>query len=262
MNPHHRWTPALLGLLLLGASCGAREVPWAAAESELEDLRLAVKARTLLHRDPALGPMNLGVDVRRGVATLWGPVPSEAHLRHAVEILRGSPGIREVRADVYLASRDGFSGGRLTLPEDLTPTTSASAVPDRVHGRLPAWTGVRLLPSVAVAREEDPAGFRTLDLRKGAASGSPVALLAPIPVPDQLPGSGSTARPTGDTLLAALADLHRSNPRYQRIHIEVREGVVSLRSRGTADGLVMAFARKARTLPGVRRVVIRQDDGR
>jgi hypothetical protein len=58
------------------------------------DMGLAIRARKSLLRDPQLGPLNLGVCVRDGIATLWGPVPSpelsfraEANLRSLVELI-------------------------------------------------------------------------------------------------------------------------------------------------------------------------------
>src|SRR3954470_14031744 len=53
---------------------GPAEVPGALPPSVLRDVGLTVRARQALRRDKELAPLNLGVKVREGVATLWGPV--------------------------------------------------------------------------------------------------------------------------------------------------------------------------------------------
>ena len=46
---------------------------WADAPSD-SDWQLETKARAALNGDATLGPLNLGVRVERGRATVWGPV--------------------------------------------------------------------------------------------------------------------------------------------------------------------------------------------
>src|SRR5262245_41730962 len=71
-----------------------------------EDCQLALFARDKLLADEVLGPLNLGVTVRAGVATLWGTVPSPALAHRAQERIRGVPGLAQVRNDLRISSLD------------------------------------------------------------------------------------------------------------------------------------------------------------
>lgn len=60
----------------------------------LRDLIQTVQARKELAEDPALASLNLGVEVKGGIATLWGPVPNvelafraEARLKVLFELI-------------------------------------------------------------------------------------------------------------------------------------------------------------------------------
>ena len=99
-----RWrsvVAVVAGLLLtVSAPAGAVDSPPRPPPSALGligDLRLTVLARRALQGDPALGRLNLGVRVRDGVATVWGPVPSDA-------VIRASCGQAECRALVIINS--------------------------------------------------------------------------------------------------------------------------------------------------------------
>lgn len=60
----------------------------------LRDLLQTVQARKALADDPALATLNVGVEVRGGIAILWGPIPSvelafraEARLRSLIQLI-------------------------------------------------------------------------------------------------------------------------------------------------------------------------------
>src|SRR4051812_132510 len=81
--------------LVLCASLSALAGPAIRApDAPVRDVMYTIQARRLLLDDPDLGPLNLGVQVRDRVATLWGPVPTaelalkaELRLRNLVELL-------------------------------------------------------------------------------------------------------------------------------------------------------------------------------
>jgi hypothetical protein len=88
--------------MALPAVAGEPPRPPLSALSKLRDLGATVKARRLLQDDPALGRLNLGVEVSNGVATVWGPVPSLAVGHVAAMKLEGLPGIDKVKSSFYL----------------------------------------------------------------------------------------------------------------------------------------------------------------
>ena len=57
------------------------------ATPAFRDLEATIRAREALGKDPELAPLNLGVKVRRGEATLWGSISSEALIRRATQML-------------------------------------------------------------------------------------------------------------------------------------------------------------------------------
>src|SRR5437867_2453931 len=50
-----------------------------------DDARLCWLARRAFLQDEVLAPLNLGVRIRQGVATLWGSAPTEDVVRRALE---------------------------------------------------------------------------------------------------------------------------------------------------------------------------------
>jgi osmotically-inducible protein OsmY len=236
----------------------------APADEAMQDLCIAVRARRILHAHALLSSLNLGVKVQRGHAILWGAVPSQAHLAQAVHLLEELPGIYQVSSEAYLASRDGLSGGLLSLPRRSNPPTqTASASPDPLSGFLPVFRGYGVSPKVdAVTRT------RSKSVEKHP-SGGHVTLLTPVPVPEvltstkdrrKLPPPEGVGAGRGPSLEATLRSLQKRNRGFRKIEIQVQEGVVSLRSRGASGERVMALANQVRKVPGVRRVIIARQE--
>src|SRR3569623_9259 len=92
-----------------------------------------------------LGRRNLGVSVEDGVATVRGPVPSDAEGRRAVALLEGVRGIRSVRPVFYPETprEPNLLAGlsrRPPLPqrfEASKPAADAEALPARVPRVMP-----------------------------------------------------------------------------------------------------------------------------
>src|SRR5438552_3749010 len=85
----------LVGVALAGFASTLR------AESlplgSMRDFWQTMQARKLLLDDPRLAPLNLGVKVVDGVATLWGPVPNAEHSFRAESCLRTMIELIDVR---------------------------------------------------------------------------------------------------------------------------------------------------------------------
>lgn len=98
---------AAAGLTLVPALTAGADppLPPQSALHKIRDLTATVRARRVLHDDPSLGKLNLGVEVEKGVATVWGPVPSVAVGHVAAAKLEGLKGIDQVRPNFYVEER-------------------------------------------------------------------------------------------------------------------------------------------------------------
>ena len=111
------WASRLLGaavlvtLAALPSQAGIIAVKPASAASEQasRDLGLTMHARRLLLRDRALGPLNLGVQVRGRVATLWGPVPSAELALKAEACVRSMFEIAEVHNELFVTGDESVA---------------------------------------------------------------------------------------------------------------------------------------------------------
>jgi osmotically-inducible protein OsmY len=214
------------GVFLLSALTAAEESKASPHPQDstpsVHDLEVTIRAREALARDDTLAPLNLGVKVRKGVATLCGPVPSGEMIRRAAEVLEKVRGIYEVRSELYVAAA-------LPSPADL-PSTDP--------GRFDTLTGLK------------PEAPRTHVTLMG-----PVAADGPATKPDA-PPAGKIAPPSAESVTQAVDRLRQSELRFQSIRTEVRDGTVIVRG-GTVRGeYVTAFAQAVSRLPGVERVMV------
>ncbi|MBY0231904.1 MAG: BON domain-containing protein, partial [Gemmataceae bacterium] len=123
----------ILGLAMLPGSAEAAEPmrPPDGPLAMLRDLRLTIQARRALQSDRVLSNLNLGVEVRGGVAVAWGPVPDDAAAQRAVSRLESLPGIVDVRTEFHSARLDrakepAFRVAKVELP---SPETAKPAPP-------------------------------------------------------------------------------------------------------------------------------------
>lgn len=210
---------SLLALLLAAAP--------AFAQSSGLDTRLTMKARQVLQREPALAILpELRVTVRNGVATLWGAVPNSEIARQAETLLRQTAGVSDVRNDLHVQS-----------PTD--PMVAFLKQNEGETGR--AWI-MTARPASLMSRPEDLA----------ATSEKGISLLPPITLKS---APAATVEAANDPA-AAIARLRQSQPRFQGVQAEVRDGVVWLRPVGARAEDVFEMARLASTVAGVERVVV------
>ncbi len=96
-----------------------------------KDCQSALFAREALLNDDCLAPLNIGVTVRSGVATLWGTVPSPALAHRAEERIRLVPGLAQVKNDLRISNEeDTWLGSNKAGPPLLMPPIAVPRGPD------------------------------------------------------------------------------------------------------------------------------------
>jgi hypothetical protein len=219
--------PAILGYGTLA--------PVAAADPA--DMRLAMEARKSLNADEKLAALNLGVMVRNGEATLYGPVPSEELARRAELRVRVVGGLRNVFNDLHVAPPDDPVLKKLADALEKLDH-SPSALPGPVTTLDPS--GHAMTPPTPRFLPTAPAS----SLFSLAKSIDQPAMIAPAwhrPALD----------PTKD-----IESLCRRDQRFRGLQVKCEKGVVSI------DGLLKKwpdlweFADVVSRLPGVERIRI------
>jgi hypothetical protein len=208
--------------------------------------------------------LNLGVKVKGGVATLWGPVPSEAVARQALKIVGNVEGVIRVESDLHVERR---SSSLACLPRS-PPTRVSTASPDRASWSLDLLNGAArdaappplCLPSPAVETTPPARSLRDRLLAAGHKKPDREARANPRAVPLVLPRKENpppTILPavSTDALLSAVRRLQRDDVGFQAVQFEVRGGTVVVHPGEAAQEYAMAFAEKVRKLPGVIEVV-------
>jgi hypothetical protein len=226
-----RAVPGAAALLTLCLGSGAVS----ADDAGLRDCVLAARARQALVQDNALAPLNLGVSVRAGVATVWGQVPSAGLGRRAEDKVRKVAGIREVRSELRVVRREDPAA------EFMRSAIAASQRPD---------PGSFLVPSTPAK-----SAYLTRRWVEDTAPPQPAAnpgilLLAPItgsaPLPSQRP----------DDLVDLVERLRQGDSRFNQLNAQVQGGMVRLSGTVSHDGDAMDLAQRLSRLPGVERVII------
>lgn len=241
MNPLS--VPLLFGLLTLAAEDPGPKDP------VMRDLNAGVRARQAINQDQELGPLNLGVNVQGGVATLWGPVTSGEQKDRAMRMVRGVPGVREVRSELYVDANQPVDWLGITdLLRGREETLSAS--PDPLLGKLPP------LVSRGKAPEEPP---------PAKTGGVAVSLGSPLPLGDGRAANKTEtakAREPDGSLKERVEKVQASDPRFRGVRVEIVDTTVTLRGSVKPGQNVMAFAQALSHVPGIERVVVRTEPPR
>jgi hypothetical protein len=225
-----------------------------------EDCQLALFARDKLLADEVLGPLNLGVTVRAGVATLWGTVPSPALAHRAQERIRVVPGMVQIRNDLRITNLDeetaefikGPAGGReqVKRTKDEQNFTNSSISSTNTA-------------SLARRREMTPLVSRSDEFKQSNTQSNPPLVMPSIAVPAGPMVTVSSFEPaphltSNSPLLNSLERLRRNSERYQGIHYDIQAGVVHIWGNSVRGGDVFTFAQMAARIPGVQRVIVEQ----
>jgi hypothetical protein len=201
-----------------------------------------------LLQDEILGPLNVGVTVHSGTATVWGTVPNVALSRRAEERVRGVLGLTQVKNDLRIAVGDDETAEFLGMATWRPP----AALKEK------AKTRDRPIPLVSRAEESWPSSNE-------AALVSP-PIMPPIQIPAGPQRTVSSFEPpmtppvskvsSLPPLVETLEQLRRSSERFRPIRIEVQGGVVRLWGNAARGEDVFTFAQRISHLPGVERVIV------
>jgi osmotically-inducible protein OsmY len=218
--------------------------PSASDAPTLRDLQVLLRVRRALMADDVLAPMNVGVIVRDGVATLWGPLTSPDEIRRALKEVGDVRGVQSVRNELYVAKDARPLPPVFVLPDRMTPDRAA---PTDALASAPGQ------PSALTARAKPPVndvGHQTLP-----APGMAV-LLTPIPLDGghEEPTTVTAART--ESVPAVIERLQKSDARFGQIGVEFNDGTIRLRGNRTDAAALMTFARLLSDVPGVERVVL------
>jgi hypothetical protein len=240
-------------LVATAAAPPADGPPAATSRDAFRDLQLTVRVRRTLHEDDALSALNLGVGVRDGVATLWGPVPSADLIPKAVKLVAAVPGVLGVRHELEVVVPEKKIDLFLFDPEE--PLLRQSASPDPVSGSIGPLTGRDEKPGVA----HTAAGPRSPS-PPAVELGRPLPLIAtttrqPADAPPQEPAVAAPAPPRPEDLTVAVRRVRGSDPRFRTLRAEVRGSTVTVSADEDRSAEAMALARLISRLPGVERVV-------
>lgn len=85
----------LVGALLAGA-CGK------SVGETIDDATITTRVKTSLLKDPNVGGLRIDVDTFKGVVTLSGRVKSQAEATRAIQIARGTSGVKDVKSTLQV----------------------------------------------------------------------------------------------------------------------------------------------------------------
>jgi BON domain len=241
---------AIYAWYAFGGLCLAFLLPvsaWAAPPTIRVDADLLheLRARQALLRDRDVAPLNLGVRVHDHVAILWGPVPSAALQRRAVEVLKQLPELMEVRDELHVDATLQAHAAVAPLPPPRPP-----AMPDGPRASAPS-PGL-LMKHRAASSKSSPSPVGNPQWRPGDEEGP---LLPAIAIPRPSTAAVDDLGP-GDWLIESATRLQRSEPRFHGLRVQVRGKIVRL------DGSVEQWsdahdlAQRIGRLAGVERVVL------
>jgi osmotically-inducible protein OsmY len=92
--------------------------PTEALAGQSTDWTLQLQIRDALGDFPALARLNIAVRIQNGIVTLQGPVPTPAIGQQAVALVRKTPGVTDVRNELYIPGPDDRLA--LSMPRPVT----------------------------------------------------------------------------------------------------------------------------------------------
>lgn len=255
----------------------ASTVPAPARPAGVTDAILSGKVLKAKDQDPVLRQVNLVVSIVDGVAVIGGPVSSPAIAKRAEDLVRQvAPEIKEVRNACFVtAGPDPLlkAVAERMKPTSLPPRPSLTELPGVLSTPQPAGSmssnQVAFGPGAnTVVAQKPPVstpGGNVLGAPVGSTGSgggsSPVAVRDPSAPPGTAPGrlTGSngaeTLRAAGDILTSA-GNVKRSDPRFARLTIELKDGILLIGGTAPKAADAWAFADQVRQIPGVTRVVM------
>lgn len=254
----------LFGIAPISAS------PTSAEPDEL----LAFKAKAALAADPVLARVNVWVFVVDRVALVGGPVPDSGTALRIESILRGVPGLAEVKVRCWVPTMDDGFGQRvkdaMTAPQREIPPLVYPAPPGglKVDPKLMAWQpgAPQGTDAVVVQRPSKPAldGFLLEPVMTGP--GGPKPLIPELPMPNDtvgvpnLPPQGVPLVPpsvkTTATLEEMVGAIRASDPRYGWLTIRLNQGTATISGHAVRIADAWDYAAALQKIPGIDRVIV------
>lgn len=214
-----------------------------AAASKAGDWEITLSARKALWADAQLAPLNLGVTVADGVATVWGPVPSHPSLEEALARVRLVPGVREVISELYVVVKEEPKAASSTAHptgQFLVPRVESPNYRGTVLSTFAAY--LRDTSAVDIASAPASASKKPADSQAGRS----VQLLPPVPVsPSNLPTQ------------VQIEQLRVKDGRYRNLRIEFKEGHVTVYGTVARNRDAWDFADVVRQINGVTNVTLK-----
>jgi hypothetical protein len=176
----------------------------------------------------------------------------------AISRLESVQGILGIKSELFVAAPEKPNDLLLFSPPAEEPLRTESASPDPLSGAFSALTGRTLKASPATA--DTPAAGSTRPVESPPTDGTPT-ISPPVRVPAvPAPGIPSPAPGNVEALAIVVDRLRSSDPRFRSLRIDLKGGMVIVAGTADRDEDLMAFARAAALLPGVSRVVTKNDD--
>lgn len=237
------------------------------------DELLAFQAKAAIAADPALTQVNLFVSVVDRVAVVGGPVPDAATAYQVERVLRGVPGLTEVKVRCWVALRDDRFGERvrdaMSHPPTTLPPLVYPAAPGKlqVDPRLMAWNpgSSSRTGSVVAQRPSQPplAGFLLDPVVAGAKQPTPLIPELPMPggadtVPN-IPPQGVPVSPVANSasvLEQQIGRLRASDPRFGWLTIRLDAGTATVSGHAARVEDAWDYAAALRKIPGIDRVIV------
>lgn len=220
--------------------------PLRLGDSPERDFQLTVHARKALMETPNLSPLNVGIRVRRGVVSVWGPVPDRQTAQMVVAKLEALKGVSGVQSELYVGT-GGEGVQAFSIPPKRDTVQALATVPSISKGfpqpNVPEYQGtsrvLRMSPEM-----KDPGN---------SAPGAPANSAKLTAMPDRQINSAPAPRPTLPSADLLIADLIRQQPKFGLMRYRL-EGEVLVIVGGGDPARQMEFAQACSVIPGVGRV--------
>jgi osmotically-inducible protein OsmY len=245
----------LLGLTVCVARASAIELP------TQEDTRLSLAARTALQEDFRFFYLNLGVPVRSGVATVWGPVPSADTEQQILDRVAKVRGIKRVRNEMIVLPEDEWPDAWRNVQPLLRPIGQKPrpgeqiAISLRPPMLLDDITPAPPAPLVPRVSDVSPKRERGADPFPPPLPARP-KVDAPMPTSLRDPYSPSAqlaAQAHPEDLRSAIDNIQKTDVRFAGITVVLDNGIVYLRGQGS---ILFTLGERVSVLPGVERVIV------
>ena len=230
------------GGVVFTATAEAQPPARAASDAPTEaDWKLTNQARQALWDVNAAAAPNLGVRVRAGTATVWGPVAARADMAEIVDRLGKVPGVRTVVSELYVAAAgEPADAGR--------PRTPAAA-------NAPIFT---VLPTLPEPRRREPAAPPPPEPPTHTSASPPSTDLRPRSTDSAAPTLPPVTIPEPELpLIDRVEQVRQRERRFRNLRVEVRGSQVVIQGSVQLARDGWDFAQMVQQVPGVTGVTLR-----